>query len=205
MTDIIDEAKRLKAFDKVFVWLGKNKMTLKDLDNPDEHFTMLVTQDGILDVHTTKEGSEKEYESLAKVDLKKLGEELQNNPNIMNDFETKIRENIKEVNFDEPEFLDCKIANVKNKEEISALARKEKRNVIIPNEAVNDDVFIAWNLAKDKVREKAMVYDKNNTAIGYLFREGEKFYFIKGDFFIGSYLFGLVSKLASQLNQDKQL
>ena len=68
---IFDNIKRLKAFEKIFLGFSNNKFILKDLDNPDEHFTMLFKNNGILDIHRTKEGSEKEYESLGKFDLVK--------------------------------------------------------------------------------------------------------------------------------------
>ena len=195
MSDIIDDAKRLRLFDKVFLWLGENKLTLGEL-GAGEHFTMLVNKEGILDIHNTIDGSEKKYESVLKLNLKQLAEQLENNPDIIQNFTQEIMNNVKQVTFAEPEFAECKIVNVKNKEEMANLARKEKRTVILDENAVNEAEFIPWFEAKGKVKEKALVLDKTGSSIGYLIREGDRIFFMNGDFMINSFFSKLIMDMA---------
>ena len=87
---------------------------------------MLFKNNGILDIHRTKEGSEKEYESLGKFDLIKTVLNIVSNPK---EFENTIMDlihSIKEVNFEESEYADYKIASLKTKEELASIAKKEK-------------------------------------------------------------------------------
>lgn len=201
MSDIIDDAKRFRLFDKIFLWLGENKLTLGDIDAED-HFTMLVNRDGILDMHNTIQGSEKKYEPLLKLDLKQLAEQLENNPDIIKNFAEEIMNNVKQVTFTESEFAECKVVNVKNNKEMANLARKEKRTVILDENAINEAEFIPWFEAKDKVKEKALVLDKTGSSIGYLIRERDRIFFMDGDFMINSYFSKLIMDMAVSYNSD---
>lgn len=195
----IDEEKRFKLFEKAFLWIGENKITLGDKDSG-EHLTMLVNKEGILDVHKTIEGSEKKYEPLLKLDLKQLGETLQNNPDIIKNFSQEILNKIKPVTFTEPEFAEWNILLVRNNEEIGNLVKKVKRNVILDENTINEADFIPWFEAKDKVKEKALVLDKNNSSIGYLIKVGEGIFFMDGDFMVESYFKNLIMNMSTFYN-----
>lgn len=197
-----DEEKRFKLFDQAFLWLGENKMTLGDKDSG-EHITMLVNKEGILDVHRTIEGSEKKYEPLLKLDLNQLGETLQNNPNIIQNFTQDLFNKLKLVTFTEPEFAECHILLVRNKEEMADLVKKVKRNVILDENTINEADFIPWPEAKDKIKEKALVLDKNNSSIGYLFKAGENVFFMDGDSMMNSYFQNLIMNMATFYNPTK--
>lgn len=198
----IDEEKRFKLFEQAFMWIGENKITLGDTDS-DEHFTMLVNKDGILDIHKTIEGSTKKYEPLLKLDLKQLGEALQNNPDIIKNFSQEILNKVKLVTFTEPEFADCKVVLVRNNEEIANLVKKVKRNVVFDENTINEADFIPWFEAKDKIKEKALVLDKNDSSIGYLIREGERIFFMDGDFMVESYFKNLIINMATIYNSEE--
>jgi hypothetical protein len=182
MSDIFDNIKKLKAFEKIFLGFSNNKFILKDLDNPAEHFTMLFKSNGILDVHRTKEGSEKEYESLGKFDMIKTALKIVSNPKEFENALMDLVHSIKEVNFEESEYADYKIASLKTKEELASIAKKEKRSIVIPKESIGEfdmsELLIPWKDAKNIIKDNAVVYDKNNAPIGYLFKKEEKFYYI---------------------------
>lgn len=197
----IEKEKRIKLFDKVYLWIGKNKITIGDTES-NEHFTMLVNNEGILDAHKTIQGSEKQYEPLLKLDLKELSQKLENNPDIIKNFETEIFDNVKEVNFTEPEFEECKIVLVKNNEEISKLATKVKRNVVLGENTINESEFIPWFEASGKVKEKALVLDKNDSSIGYLFNRGDTVFFMEGDFMMNSYFANIIMNMATMYGKE---
>ena len=182
MSDIFDNIKKLKAFEKIFLGFSNNKFILKDLDNPAEHFTMLFKSNGILDIHRTKEGSEKEYESLGKFDIFKTVLKIVSNPKEFENTLMDLFHSIKEVNFEESEYVDYKIASLKTKEELASIAKKEKKSIVIPKESIGEfdmsELLIPWKDAKNIIKDNAVVYDKNNAPIGYLFKKEEKFYYI---------------------------
>ena len=191
-----DEEKRFKLFEQIYLWFGENKMTLGDVGSG-EHFTMLVNNKGVLDMHKTMEGYEKKYEPLVKLDLKEISEQLKNNPNIIKNFAKEIMDNVKQVDFTESEFADCKVVLVKDKEEMTTLAKKIKRQVILDENAVNDVERIPWSDAKGRIKEKALVLNKDGFSIGYLFNQGDKIFFMDGDFMLESYFKNLILNMAT--------
>ena len=91
-------------FGKLFVAFTNNKIVLKDLDKPDEHQTIKFTKDGFMDLHYTKEGSEKKYESQAKVNLMDVVKGIIENPSIIENAVQEFLKAMKKVTFDEKEF-----------------------------------------------------------------------------------------------------
>lgn len=209
MNDDFDDVKRLKAFEKLFVWLGENKITIKDLDNPEEHFTMLFKSDGILDVHKTKEGTEKGYESLGKFDLLGLAKELVKNPQIFVNAVTDLVGSIQKINFDEDEYAHLLVANMKTKEEFYKIFKKEKRKAVIPKEALDEfqigkSTFL-WKEAKNKIKDNALVFDKD-IPIGYIFKKEKEFFYVPINVMEKSNLAELVSKMTNpeKIDKDKE-
>lgn len=181
MTDILDDAKRVKWLEKFLFVLSNNKMILKDLENPDEHVTMLFTDKGIIDVHTTKEGTEKQYESLGQFDLTKAIKEISSDPKYEEKFVEQLLKGIKKVTFDESEYSHLGIANLQIKDKLLSYAQKTKRNVTIPSDALEgltkDDVIIPWNKAKGKINEYGIVLDNGDLA-GWVFEEKEGYLYL---------------------------
>ena len=206
MSDIFDDIKKLKAFEKIFLGFSNNKFILKDLDNPAEHFTMLFKNNGILDIHRTKEGSEKEYESLGKFDLVKTALKIISNPKEFENALMDVFHSIKEINFEESEYADYKIASLKTKEELASIAKKEKKSIVIPKESVEEfdmsKLLIPWNNAKTIIKDNAMVYDKNNAPVGYLFRKEEKFYYVSIDILQKSSIANLIFQMTNPEKLD---
>src|SRR5437899_2952632 len=110
MSDSLEGIKRIKAFEKFFLWLGKDKITIKDLENQKEHFTMLVTEKGILDFHKKLEGTIPQYESLGEVDLKDVFKDIQI-PEFEKKFLEEIIAHLRQVNLDEQEYSHYAIVN----------------------------------------------------------------------------------------------
>ena len=61
MSNSFGNIKRIKIFDKLFVSISNNKFIMKDFGTPDEHQTIVFRDNGIIDVHKTKEGPNKKY------------------------------------------------------------------------------------------------------------------------------------------------
>jgi len=175
MGDIFDNIKRIKAFERIFLGFSNNKFIIKDLDKPEEHQTMVFRDNGIIDIHKTTEGSEKKYESLGKFDLAKTMQKILEDPTIFVKVAEEMAKSMKEINFNEPEYADYKIYNIKTKEELSHIAQRKKDDVIIPVESLAEFNFfegaISWRDAKNKINENALVLDKNNSPIAYLFKK----------------------------------
>ena len=209
MIDNFDDSKRFKAFDKLFLWLGENKITLKDLDNPEEHFTMLFKPDGILDVHKTKEGSKKGYESLGKFDLLGLAKELVKNPQIFVNALTDLVDSFQKINFDEDEYAHLLVTNMKTKEEFYKIFKKEKRKVVIPKESLDEFQIgkstFPWKEAKNKIKNNALVFDKD-MPIGYIFKKEKEFFYVPINVMEKSNLAELVSKMTNpvKIDEDKE-
>lgn len=202
MNDGFDDVKRFKAFEKIFLWLGENKITIKDLDIPEEHITMLFKSDGILDVHKTKEGpeNEKEYESLGKFDLLGLAKELVKNPQIFVNAVTDLVDSIQKINFDEDEYAHLLVANMKTKEELYKILKKEKRKAVIPKESIDEFQIgkstFPWKEAKNKIKENALVFDKE-IPIGYIFKKEKEFFYVPINVMEKSNLAELISKMTN--------
>ncbi len=154
MKDIPDNTKRVKVFEKIFVGLGKNKIFFKDLQKPQDHFTMLFTKDGRLDFHETQEGSEKNYKSLGEFDLLGLVKQVAYDPHAEEKFVKELFRNAKKVNFEEPEFANYIIIDMGIKDEMLKHAKKTKRRVEIPAEPFEksgiEKFTINWKEAKNQ-------------------------------------------------------
>ena len=200
MDDILDGIKRIKAFEKLFVGLGDDKFILKDLEKPDEHITMAFRKNGILDVHKTKEGSKKEYESLGKFDLIKTAKDILADPKGFENALMDFVKGLKEVHFDEPEFEHFTVAIMKSKEELTKLAKKEKKNLSFPIETIADfDIqssIIPWKQAKNKMKESALVFDKT-LPVGYVWKVNGKFFYMSIDAITNSSISRLITKMTN--------
>jgi len=200
MDDILDGIKRIKAFEKLFVGLGNDKFIIKDLEKPDEHTTLAFRKNGILDVHKTKEGSEKEYESLGKFDLIKAVKDILADPKSFENALMDFVKGLKEVHFDEPEFEHFTVAIMKSKEELAKLAKKEKKNLSFPIETIADFDFrnsiIPWKEAKNKMNEYALVFDKT-LPVGYVWKVNGKFFYMSIDVMANSSVSRLITKMTN--------
>ena len=199
MSDIFENIKRIKMLGKLFLGFSNNKIVLKDFDKPNEHVTMLFKSNGIMDIHKTKEGSEKEYESLGIFDLGKTVQKIVSDPMILVNGFTEFMKSAREVTFEEPEFADYKIANFKTKEEFSSIVKRKKKDIIIPIESLGEFFpykdTILWKDAKGKIRDNALVLNNDGIPIGYLFRIQEKILLISVNVMENP----LVSKLLSMM------
>ena len=208
MDDIFENIKKIKAFDKIFLGFSNNKFILKDLDKSDEHQTMVFRENGILDLHKTTEGSEKKYESLGKFDLIKTVQKIITDPTILEKAVMEMVQNMKEVTFEELEYADYKISNIKTKEELSVIAKREKNNVIIPVESLAEfnmfDGLIPWNSAKGKINENAMVFDKNNMPVGQLFKKENRVFFLHLNIMENPFVSTLISLMTNPEKSDSE-
>ena len=181
MSDPFENPKKIKAFDKLWLVFSNNKIIIKDLEEPDQHYTMLFKDNGIVDIHKTKEGSKKEYESIAKYDLVKTVQNILGNPKEMEDAFMQFLQTMKEVNFEESEYEHLAIANMKTKEELADIVKKEKKGLVIPIESLQEfqlgKSVIAWKEAKGKIKDNALVFDKEKPA-GYIFKKGVKYFYL---------------------------
>ena len=128
--DIFENIKKLKLFGEELIAFSNNKIIFKDLKNPEDHLTMLMTKDGRLDFHNKKEGPSPEYESLGEFDLTKIQD-----PQFAQELQTRLLQMVKVVNFTEPEFENCIIAIFPTREDFSKVANRKKYNVTIDLDA----------------------------------------------------------------------
>lgn len=181
MVDDFEKIKRLKAFEEIFVTFTNNKMVFKDLNKPDEHYTMSVEKDGIVDFHKKVE-STNDYESLAKIDFSGILQKINSDP--QNFISNLIGQLFTKVSFDEDEFAHYMVSNIATKEELSEFVEKKKRTHIIPIDAIKklnlEKRMFSWKDAKDKVKSNAVVFDKNEQ-VGSIMEKNGKFYFMKLD------------------------
>lgn len=190
MSDVFKNIKRIKLLGKLFLGFSNNKIIFKDFDKSNEHVTMLFKPNGILDTHRTKEGSEKEYESLGIFDLGKTVQKIVSDPMILVNGLT--------------EFADYKIANFKTQEELASIVKREKKDIIIPVESLGEFFpfkdTILWKDAKDKIKDNALVLNKDGIPVGYLLKIQEKIVLISVNIMENPF----VSKLLSMMiNPEK--
>jgi hypothetical protein len=207
MVDILADIKRIKLLGKIFLGLSNNKLILKDFENPDEHITILFKQNGIIDIHKTKEGSQKEYESIGIFDLVKTVQKILSDPT---DFMNGIKafaEGGKEITFEEPEFSDYSIVNSKSKEEFLSLFEKKKKDFVIPAESAGEFFpfknTIPWHDAKDKVKETAFVLNKDGIMIGHLLKVHDKIFFFSIDVMQNQFVSKFISLMTSPEKADQ--
>ena len=166
MSDIFENMKRLSAFGKIFLALSNNKIVIKDLDKPDEHQTIKFTEDGFLDLHYTKEGPTKKYESQAKVNLIDAVKEILENPDIIENAIQDFVKAMKKITFDEEEFAQFTVAPMKTSDEVAKFAKKTKRKVEFSSENIDEfqlsKMMMPWKSAKGKFHGNALVFDKDN-------------------------------------------
>ena len=181
MSNPIDGAKRFKLFNELFLAFGNGKMVIKDLKKPNEHQTMFFRSNGVLDVHKTKEGTEKEYESLAKYDMIKSLAKIASNPTEFFQSMIDTIQAVRGVNFEESEFENLQVCPMMTLEEILPFLKITKRMVEMPIEATTAlnylDKRFPWKQAKDHVKENALVFDGDLPA-GYIFKKNGKFLYL---------------------------
>lgn len=190
MSDSFEDAKKIKIFDELFVWLGKDKITLKDLTGDQlEHFTILFGKSGELDIHKTREGTIKEYESLAKVNLEEIIKNLLVTGFSEEKFTEELISDLIKVDFTEEEFADHKIIDMINRDLLLNHMIKKKKEVRMTPESVKDisidDLLIPWNKGKEKAIERAMV-TKDGEPVGMLFRKNDEHFYLTLDSFLKS-------------------
>ena len=181
MSDIFENLKRLSIFEKLFVAFSNKKIILKDLDKPNEHQTIKFTKDGFIDLHYTKEGSEKKYESQVRVNLIDIVKGIIENPSIIENAVQEFVKAMKKVTLDEDEFAHYNVAPMKTSDEIAEFAKQTKRKVEFPSEKVEEflssETIIPWKQANGKIHNYALVYDKDNPVGVIQEKDGEYFYF----------------------------
>ena len=181
MSDIFENLKRLSIFEKLIVAFSNNKIILKDLDKPHEHQTIKFTKDGFIDIHYTKEGSEKKYESQVRVNLIDVVKGIIENPSIIENAVQEFVKAMKKVTFDEDEFAHYTVAPMKTVDEIAKFAKQTKRKVEFPSENLEEfltsKTIIPWKQANGKIHNYALVYDKDDPVGVIQEKDGEYFYF----------------------------
>ncbi len=154
---------------------------IKDLKNPKEHQTISFLPNGIVDLHKTKEGSKKEYESLGKYDLLKMVAKLASNPDDLAQSMMQTIQAMKEVDFSESEYEHLSVMPIMTSEEILPLVKFNKKRVDVPIESLNNLNFlenhIPWKKARDKIKDNAIVLNGDSSA-GYIFRKDDKFFYL---------------------------
>ncbi len=184
MSDPFADIKKFKIFDELFLAIANGKMVIKDLKNPKEHQTISFVPNGILDVHKTKEGKEKEYESLAKFDLLKMVTKLASNPMDLIQPMIQTLQDMKEVDFGESEYEHLSVIPMMTSEEILPLVKLNKKRVDVPVESLNNLNFlenrIPWREAGDKIKDNAIVLNGDSTT-GYIFKKDNKFFYLPTD------------------------
>ena len=173
MSNPFADMKKFKIFKEYFLALANGKIVLKDLKNPEEHTTISFLPNGILDVHKTKEGSKKEYESLGKFDILKMAAKLVSNPMDLLQSMIQTIQATKEVDFSESEYEHLSVMPIMTTEEILPLVKINKKRVEIPVESLNKlnslEKRIPWKEARDKIKENAVVLN-GDLSVGYIFR-----------------------------------
>jgi len=181
MNNPLGSAKRFKILDELFLAFGNGKMVVKDLKKPNEHQTMFFRPNGVLDVHKTKEGSEKEYESLAKYDMLKSAAKVLSNPSELFQSMVKTIQAVRGINFEESEFENLQVCPMMTLEEILPFLKITKRKVEVTIQAATAlnylDKRFPWKQAKDHVKENALVFDGDSPA-GYIFKKNGKFLYL---------------------------
>ena len=196
MENNFEDLKKLKVFDEFFMAISNDKIVFKDLNKPNEHHTMQIRKDGILDVHKKTEKPTTEYESLIKIDLGAVAKEMEKIPNFEKKLITEIFSFFKEVDFTEDEFANRLVANIKTPDEIQKFVEKKGGKYNIPLESIkkldNNDIF-TWKEAKNKVKTNASVFD-NGQQIGNILKINNKFYFVNLDLFENTSLAELLNE-----------
>lgn len=181
MSDPFSNMKKFKIFDELFLAIANGKMVIKDLKNPKEHQTISFLPNGIIDVHKTKEGSKKEYESLGKYDLLKMVAKLASNPDDLAQSMMQTIQAMKEVDFSESEYEHLSVMPIMTREEILPLVKFNKKRVDVPVESLNNLNFlenrIPWKEARNKIKDNAIVLNGDSSA-GYIFRKDDKFFYL---------------------------
>jgi len=181
MNDPFADMKKFKIFNELFLAIANGKIVIKDLKNPEEHQTISFLPNGILDVHKTKEGPKKEYESLGKFDLLKMAAKLASNPMDLIQPMIQTIQATKEVDFNESEYEHLSVMPIMTTEEILPLVKINKKRVEIPVESLNNlnslENRISWKEARDKIKENAIVLDGDSTT-GYIFKKDDKFLYL---------------------------
>src|SRR4030042_753770 len=95
--------KRLKITDLFLMFFGTDKLGFKVKDQENTHYTFKFRDNGILDLHETTEGTEKQYVSLARIDLKKLIEKFKESALDM------FSNCFVEIALDDPEYKDIRV------------------------------------------------------------------------------------------------
>ncbi len=133
MENPFDNFKRLRIFDELFLALGNGKIIVKDLKKPNEHQTIFFRPNGILDVHKTKEGSKKEYESLGSYDLLKSVAKMASNPNEIIIPLIQTLQSMKEVNFQESEYEHLQVSPIATPNEMrpTCVPQCDKVNILL--------------------------------------------------------------------------
>lgn len=184
MSDPFSDMKKFKIFDELFLAITNGKMVIKDLKNPEEHHTISFLPNGIVDLHKTKEGSKKEYESLGKYDLLKMVAKLASNPDDLAQSMMQTIQATKEVDFSESEYEHLSVMPIMTSEEILPLVKFNKKRVDVPVESLNNLNFlenrIPWKEARDKIKDNAIVLNGDSSA-GYIFRKNDKFLYLPID------------------------
>ncbi|MCV0431482.1 hypothetical protein [Nitrosopumilus sp.] len=180
MEDIFENVKRIKVFGEFLSIISNNKMVFKDMNKPDQHHTMKFGEDGILDIHTTKEGSEKSYQSNGKVDLIKVVKEMVENPQFLADAMQEFVNALKPVTFEEKEYSHLKVAPSMTKEKLSELAERKKRDMIFSPDKINEFQMgknqFSWNDTKGKIVDQGFVFDSEEMVGVIMMIEGRPFY-----------------------------
>lgn len=180
--DPFENLKRLNIFNELFLGISNNKFIVKDLKNPKNHKTMVFRDNGTLDVHDTKEGTEKEYEHGEQFDLLKSVVKLASNPQSMIEAFMHTVKSMKPVNFTESEFEHLKVWPMMTKEELIPYLKINKRKITFPKESV--DVFnplnslISWKDAKNKIKQNAIVFN-DDSPIGYIFSNENGYFYMQ--------------------------
>ena len=200
MSDIFDNVKRLKVFEKILVAFGKNKIIFKDLEKPDEHQTVKITSDGIFDVHYTKEGKQKKYKPRVKINLISEAMDLLSKPEELEKGFKALVDGLKVVNFDEDEYAHLTIA-IKSKEEIANIIQRKNKDVTIPLEALKDfqlqKLAMPWKSAKGKIGKGGIVFDKD-APVGFVQEISGKYCYFTIDLMKNSSLANLIKKMSGQ-------
>lgn len=117
--------KRIKISDLLLLFFGTDKIGFKEKGQEDTHYTFKFRENGILDLHETKEGKEKQYTSLARIDLKKLAEKFKES--VLEMFSNCFVE----IGVDNPEWKDIKVFPMPPDEQLAAFGEVKKRDFII--------------------------------------------------------------------------
>lgn len=199
MSDNLGDVKRIKLLEKIFIWIGENKVMLKDLEDPNEHFTMLFNKAGIFDAHKTKEGIKKEYESLLKVDLAGMLGQILNPDEFEKLVAAEILSQVKKITFDEPEYSKFLVIDTQAGKDLFSYATMEKRKAVLTEESIMKSNFMnavaTWNEAKSKIKNNAIVLTEDGNLAGWLFNENDAL-FVSFEAFKNTTIWKFVNQMA---------